>query len=318
MPLVIGTMRCAPYGLGMTHEQDSRAGLAYGVGVYLLWGLVPLYFKLLDQVGAFEIVAHRIVWSVVLLMGLLAALGKFGPLIAAFRNPRILLALTASAILIATNWLVYIWAVTHEHILATSLGYFLNPFVNIALGTVLLRERLRPATVAAIALAATGVAILATSALDTLWISLSLAFSFGLYGYVRKVTNVGAIEGLAVETTVLAPFFLGYLVWVANTGTPAFGGGDFGIDALLIFSAVITSVPLMLFAAAARRLRLTTLGFIQYIAPSIVFLIGAFVYGEPLNAGQVICFALIWAALIVFTIDNVRQARTRRLAPVAT
>lgn len=295
----------------MSDQQNTPSGYAFGIGVYLLWGLVPLYFKLLDHVGAFETVAHRIVWSVGFLLVLLLLLGKTGSLRTTIRNRRTLLALTASATLIGVNWLVYIWAVTNEHILAASLGYFLNPLLNVALGTVLLKEKLRPATIVAIILAAIGVAILAISALDTLWISITLAISFALYGYIRKVTDAGAIEGLAVETALLSPLCIAYLIWLGVTGGLMFGT-DTQTNSLLILSAVVTSIPLMLFAAAAKRLTLTTLGFIQYVAPSMVFLIGVFVFKEPLNSGQIICFVLIWTGLALFTLDNLRMARANR------
>lgn len=295
----------------MSDQHNSASGYGFGIGVYLVWGLVPIYFKLLDHVGAVETVAHRIVWSVGLLFLLLLVLGKVRNLGAIFRNRRTLLALTASATLIGINWLVYIYAVTNEHILAASLGYFLNPLFNVGLGTILLKEKLRPATLAAIILAAIGVLILAISALDTLWISLSVAVSFALYGYVRKITDAGAIEGLAVETLLLSPLCLAYLVWLGFAGGLMFGT-DRDTDLLLIFSAAVTSIPLMLFAAAAKRLTLTTLGFIQYVAPSMVFLIGAFVYHEPLNSGQVLCFVLIWTGLALFTLDSIRTAHSNR------
>ncbi|MGP1354803.1 MAG: EamA family transporter RarD [Parasphingopyxis sp.] len=301
----------------MSEQQNTPAGYAYGIGVYLFWGLVPLYFKLLDHVGAVETVAHRIVWSVGLLLILLAVLGKLGSLRATWRNRRTLVALTISAALIAVNWLVYIWAVTNEHMLAASLGYFLNPLLNVVLGTLFLQEKLRPATIIAIALAAIGVAILAWSAWDTLWISATLAVSFALYGYVRKITDAGAIEGLTVETALLSPLCIAYLVWLGMSGGLMFGT-DTETDILLIVAAVVTSVPLMLFAAAAKRLTLTTLGFIQYIAPSMVFVIGAFVFDEPLNAGTIACFLFIWTGLALFTIDNVRTARANRLRARAT
>lgn len=299
----------------MAEQENTAAGYAYGIGVYAFWGLVPLFFKLLDHVGAAEIVAHRIIWSVAFLFLLLAALGRLPQLRAAARNPKLLAALTVSAALIAINWLVYIWAVTNEHILAASLGYFLNPFVNIVLGVLILGERLNRTVIAAIAIAATGVAILAISAFDTLWISLTLAASFGLYGFVRKVTDVGAMEGLAVETTLLAPFFIAYLVWLSMAGGIAFGATGLATDALLITGALVTSIPLMLFAAAARRLTLTTLGFVQYLAPTMVFLIGAFVFGEPLDTAKLVCFACIWIAVGLFVADTVRGARARR--PIA-
>ncbi len=295
----------------MSDQHNSASGYAFGIGVYLLWGLVPLYFKLLDHVGSVETVAHRIVWSVGLLLVLLLVLGKLGSLRTIFRNRRTMLALTASATLIGVNWLVYIWAITNEHIVATSLGYFLNPLLNVALGTVMLKEKLRPTTIVAIILAAIGVLILAISALDTLWISLTLAGCFALYGYIRKVTDAGAIEGLAVETALLSPLCLAYLIWLGVTGGLIFGT-DTETDMLLIFAAVITSVPLMLFAAAAKRLTLTTLGLIQYLAPSLAFLIGVFVFNEPLNSGQIACFVLIWTGLALFTFDSIRAARTNR------
>ncbi|WP_255454666.1 EamA family transporter RarD [Parasphingopyxis sp. CP4] len=301
----------------MSEPRNTPAGYAFGIGVYLLWGLVPLYFKLLDHVGAFETVAHRIVWSVGFLLILLLAVGKLGSLRATFRNPRTLAALALSATLIGVNWLVYIWAVINEHILAASLGYFLNPLLNVVLGTLFLKEKLRPATMIAIGLAAIGVAILAWSALDTLWVSATLAVSFALYGYVRKVTDAGAIEGLAVETALLTPLCIAYLAWLGAAGGLMFGT-DTNTDILLILAAVVTSIPLMLFAAAAKRLTLTTLGFIQYIAPSMVFLIGAFIFKEPLNSGQIACFLFIWAGLALFTIDNLRMARSNRRAARAT
>ena len=297
----------------MSEPRNTPAGYAFGIGVYLLWGLVPLYFKLLDHVGAFETVAHRIVWSVGFLLILLFAVGKLRSLGDTFRNPRILAALAISATLIGVNWLVYIWAVINEHILAASLGYFLNPLLNVVLGTLFLKEKLRPATMIAIGLAAIGVAILAWSALDTLWVSVTLAISFALYGYVRKITDAGAIEGLAVETALLTPLCIGYLIWLGAAGGLMFGT-DTSTDILLVLAAVVTSIPLMLFAAAAKRLTLTTLGFIQYIAPSMVFLIGAFIFNEPLNSGQIACFLFIWAGLALFTIDNVRMARSNRRA----
>ncbi|MEQ9661320.1 MAG: EamA family transporter RarD [Parasphingopyxis sp.] len=301
----------------MERQGNSRAGYAFGVGVYLVWGLVPIYFKLLDHVGAIEIVAHRIIWSVPFLLLLLALIGRIGHLRAAMLNGRLIGTLAVSAVLIAINWLVYIYAVTTEHIVAASLGYFLNPFVNIALGTLLLGERLRPAAKVAIFVAAVGVSILAVSALDTLWISLTLACSFGLYGYVRKVTEVGAIEGLAVETGILAPLFVIYLIWLAGNGGLDFARFGAPTVGLLLGAALVTSIPLMLFAAAARRLTLTTLGFIQYLAPSLAFIIGVVIYDEPLNWGQIVCFGLIWTAIAIFVADNYRAARKRRAVRTA-
>lgn len=293
-------------------ERQLRLGLACGFAAYLLWGLMPFYFKLLDHVGAAEIVSHRIVWLPLMLLPVIWFAGQFGGLAAILRQRRILAALALSALLIAINWLVYIWAVTNEHIVAASLGYFLNPLVNVLLGVFVLGERLRRWQVAAVALAALGVAILATGALDTLWISLTLAISFGLYGLVRKLTPVTALQGLAIETAILAPASLGWLIWLGTSGALAFGV-ERATDALLVFGAVVTAIPLLMFAGAARRLRLSTLGLLQYVAPSLQFATGVFVYGEPLGPAQFACFALIWAGLAIYTADSLRAARAERV-----
>lgn len=289
-------------------DRQIRAGLGFGLGAYLFWGVVPLYFKLLDHVGALEIVAHRIAWALPLLLALIVLFRQWRGLLAALRDPAIMRALALSSVLIGINWTIYIWAVTNEHILAASLGYFLNPLVNVLLGVVVLKERLRRLQIVAIGLAAIGVALLAAGALDTLWISLTLALSFGTYGLIRKVTPVTALEGLTVETAVLLLPSLGWIAWVASRGEAGFGI-DPGTDALLILGAAVTAFPMLLFAAAARRLRLSTLGLLQYIAPSLQFAIGVFVFAEPLGALQLACFAFIWAGLLLYTADSLRAAR---------
>ncbi|MBC7985674.1 MAG: EamA family transporter RarD [Sphingomonadaceae bacterium] len=292
-------------------ERQTRAGFGFGLSAYLFWGVVPLYFKLLDHVGAFEIVAHRIAWALPLLLVLVLFARQLGGLLAALRDPAIMRALALSSVLIAINWTIYIWAVIHEQILAASLGYFLNPLVSVLLGVVVLKERLRRWQLAAITLAGAGVAVLATGALDTLWISITLALSFGTYGLVRKVTPVTAIQGLTIETAVLFAPSLGWIAWVASRGEMGFGA-DAGTDALLILGAAVTALPMLLFAAAARRLKLSTLGLLQYVAPSLQFAIGAFVFGEPLSAARIACFALIWAGLLLFTADSLRAAQAER------
>lgn len=298
----------------MFSPDDHRRGLVSGLSAYLIWGLVPVYFKLLTGVHALEIIAHRVLWSVLLLLAILVAIGRMPALVAALRNPRILGALFTSALLIGVNWAIYVWAVINGHILATSLGYFLNPLLNVLLGVMLLKENLSRGQKVAIALAAVGVAVAAAGALGQLWISVALAASFACYGLIRKLTPAGAIEGLAVETVVLAPLCLGWLAWEYAGGTLAFGR-DRGTDVLLALSALVTSIPLMFFAAAARRLPYSTLGVLQYLAPSLVFLLGIFVYGEPLRPAMLIAFVLIWAGLVVFTVDMVRRGRAPR--PVA-
>jgi len=303
-----------PVSLGSVPLEDAKAraahrtGLIYGVGAYGAWGLLPLYFKLFPGVGPVEVVAHRIIWSVLFMAIVLLAVRQFPAFTAALRQPRILGALTISAVLIAVNWLVYIWAINNEHVLAGSLGYFLNPLVNVLIGVVFLKERLRRLQIVAVAIAGVGVALLAAGELQTLWISITLAVSFALYGLVRKLTPVQAPVGLAVETLVLAPPALASLFWFATHGELAFG--RHGVEtALLIGTGAITSVPLLLFAGAARRLPLITLGLIQYIAPSLQFLTGYFLLGEPLSAARLMSFAFIWLALALFVGDSLRSLR---------
>lgn len=290
------------------NPDDHRRGLAFGLGAYLIWGLIPIYFKLLTGVPSVEVVAHRILWSVVLLIAILAATRRLPTLTAALTNPRVVGALLLSALLIGGNWLIFIWAVANDKLLAASLGYFLNPLVNVVLGVTVLRERLSRAQVAAVALAAVGVAVAAAGAIGDLGISIVLALSFAGYGLIRKVTPVGAVEGLAVETLLLAPLCAGWIAWSAAAGTLGFGG-DPVVDALLIGAAVVTSVPLMMFAAAARRLPYATLGVLQYLSPSIALGLAVVVYDEPLVPAMAVAFGFIWAGLAVFTLDLLRRTR---------
>lgn len=292
-----------------TAAATHRQGLILGVAAYLMWGLVPLFFKLLHSIAPAEIVAHRIVWSVLLLVGVLGALGRLGTLWTIMRTPSLLARLTLSAALIFTNWLVYIWSVTSNHLLASSLGYFLNPLVNVALGVVLLSERLTRAQVIAISIAGFGVMVAAATVLSEIWISVTLACSFGFYGLVRKITPVPAIEGLAIETMVLAPLCLVGLGWSAAHGWLGFGHNH-GVDALLIASSAVTSVPLIVFAAAARRIPYATMGLLQFIAPSLVFIFATTLYHEPLRPQMAVAFGFIWVALGVFVFDLIRGLRT--------
>jgi chloramphenicol-sensitive protein RarD len=292
-------------------RQDNRTGFLHGLAAYGLWGLLPLYLKLMPNVSPFEIVAHRIVWSVIFLAALLAAMRLYPALTAALRQPRVLGALVVSALLIAINWLTYVWAVAAHHLLAASLGYFLNPLVTVLMGLVFLGEKLRHRQLAAIIIAAIGVAILAMGELQTLWISLTLAVSFAFYALVRKLVVVPPTVGLMVETLVLALPALAALAWYQNEGTLAFGRIPLE-TALLIGLGAITSVPLILFASAARRLSMVTLGVMQYIAPTCQFLIGFLLFGEPLSPERLASFGLIWIALILFVWDSVRSARNAR------
>ncbi|WP_188054717.1 EamA family transporter RarD [Sphingosinithalassobacter sp. CS137] len=288
----------------------SRAGLAQGVAAYALWGLLPLYFALLRGVDAGEIVATRILWSLVLLAVLIAALRRWPRLRVAMASPRTLLMLSASALLIAVNWLVYIWAVLNHHVLEGSLGYFLNPLINVLLGVLVLRERLDRVQAAAVGLAALGVLVLAVGAGAGLWISLVLAVSFGLYGLVRKLAPVDSIEGLTIETAILAPVAGLYLLWL---GERVAFGEELTLSLLLALAGVVTAVPLLLFAAAAKRLRYSTLGLLQYLAPTMQFLLAIFVFGEHMTRAHLVCFVLIWSGLALYAGRGTWEARRRRL-----
>ena len=293
----------------MGHRRDPMTrGYISMIAAYLLWGLLPIYFKSLPDIAPVEIVAHRIIWSVAFLLVLMGARGQLGTLAGAMRSGRLVATLAVSALLIGSNWLIYVWAVANHHILAASLGYFLNPLVTVMLGVVVLKERLRPAQKGAIALAGAGVAILAVSALDTLWISVLLAVSFALYALIRKMAPVEALPGLMIETLLLSPPALAYLVYLQTSGLAGFGQN--GTESLLLMAAgVITSVPLLLFAQGARVLPLATVGVLQYMAPMMQFLLGLLLYREPLGMTRLASFVLIWLALILFTHDAVKGYR---------
>jgi chloramphenicol-sensitive protein RarD len=293
----------------MTAEHmRTRAGLLLGLGAYVLWGVLPLYFKAIEGVAAAEIVAHRIVWSLIFLAALAILWRRLASIGAALRAPKLLATLGLTAILIAINWLVYIWAVLNGHVLAGSLGYYLNPLVNVLLGVFLLKERLTRAQALAVGLAAAGVAVLAWGAAEGLWISLTLAASFATYGFLRKVAPVDSLEGLSIETAILSPIALFYVLWLQQQGTSGFGGAG-TTDLLLILGGAVTAIPLLLFTAAAKRLPYSTLGFLQYIAPSLQFLLAVLVFGEAFTTAHAICFGAIWTALFIFAWEGVRTGR---------
>jgi chloramphenicol-sensitive protein RarD len=287
----------------------TRSGLLFGIASYGIWGLVPIYFKAVAEVPAVEVVAHRVAWSMVILSGVLIAQRRLGEARAAMGDFRTLRVLVLTTILIATNWFLFIWAVAHDRVLQASLGYFINPLVNVFLGMVFLRERLSRAGAVAVLLAAIGVGYQAFLGGEFPWIALVLAFSFGLYGLLRKTARVGAVAGLTVETSLLVPAALVYLAWCGTRGTLHFGAGSATIDSLLILSGVVTAAPLLCFTVAARLLPLSTMGFLQYLAPSGHFLLAVLVYGEPLETHHLITFGCIWAALAIFSIDQLRRQR---------
>lgn len=289
-------------------SRDERsAGLAYALAAYLAWGLLPLYFKALKHVPAPEILAHRVVWSLVLLAALLAVRGEKGAFTAPFRGGRWAI-LAATTALISTNWLVYIWAVNAGRIVEASLGYFMNPLVNVLLGVAFLGETLSGRQRAAIGLAAAGVTVLVLRAGTFPWVSAVLATSFGVYGLVRKRAAIEAVGGLFAETALLAPLALAFLGARAAAGAGAFGSTP-GTTALLVAAGAITALPLVWFTLGVHRLRLSTMGLVQYIAPTGQFLLGVALYREPFTRAHAAAFGLIWASLALYTWDALARLR---------
>ncbi|MCW5663274.1 MAG: EamA family transporter RarD [Piscinibacter sp.] len=284
-------------------------GIAYAALAYTLWGLFPLYFTRLQHVAASEVLVHRIVWSLAFVLALLAWRQRWSWLPDVLRRPRVLGAFAASALLLSCNWLTYIWAVTNGHVLDASLGYFITPLVNVALGYWVLHERPRAAQWAALALATLGVLWLTVQTGQVPWIALVLAASFGAYGLLRKIAVLGALEGLALETLLLAPPALVLLVLWWGRGPASFPAPDLATNLWLLGVGPLTAVPLLLFAAGARRIPMTTLGLLQYIGPSIQFVLGVWLFGEPFGGSRLAGFVLIWAALLLYSADGWRVAR---------
>lgn len=282
----------------------SLAGAGYAIGAFGLWGAFPLYFKAVSGVPAMEVLAHRIVWSVVWVAALLWLLRQWPDVRAALREPRTRWRLLLSALLISTNWLVFIWAVAQGRVLEAGLGYYITPLVSVLLGRVVLGEALTRLQWAAVALAALGVGYM-LAGLGTLpWVSLALAATFGSYGLARKTTAVGAAPGLFVETLLLAPLALGFLLWLGDAGH---FGGDVAFDLLLVAAGLVTAAPLILFAQAARRLRLASVGLFQYITPTCQVLLAVFVFGEAFTAGHGVTFGCIWLALALYSFSAWRR-----------
>ena len=301
-----------------SHRKRAREGLLAGLGAYLIWGFVAMYFDYLHRrgVSAEHILAYRIAWSAFFLAILITVLRQWEQVWACLRSRRSLLALIGSTTLISINWYTYIYAVATHQLSHASLGYYMNPLVNVLLGVALLRERLRLLQFLAIALAVAGVTCLTVAIGKPPWIALSLAISFGLYGLLRKTMPAGAMAGLMVETAIVTPVCLAFLAWPGAHATGPRAGLD--VHALLALSGIITATPLLLFALAARRLRLTTLGFLQFSSPTLQFLIAVWYFGEPFTKARQVTFAFIWAAVIVFLLDQLRAARaSARLEPIA-
>jgi chloramphenicol-sensitive protein RarD len=287
-------------------------GVLFAVIAYGVWGLAPIYFKWLDFARADEVIVHRIVWSLVLLLVVVAARGAWGALAAIVRSRRQLRFLFVSGALVAGNWLVFVWALQNERMIEASLGYYINPLVSVLLGVVFLRERLPPLHWASLALAALGIVNELVNVGGLPWVSLTLALSFAAYGLVRKTVAVDSVLGLTVETALLLPLALGYFVFLSLVGDPAFGRVGAVETIGLLAAGVITSIPLVAFAAAALRLPLSVLGFLQYLSPSIALLLAIFVYDEPFRPSQMVTFGCIWAALALFTATELYRLRGPR------
>lgn len=290
------------------------SGLAATVGAFVIWGIFPLYLLALHSVPAMQIVAHRVAWACVLVLGWMAVRGELAGLGAVLARRGVMLRLAATAVFISINWLAYVWAVANGRVVETSLGYFINPLVNVVLGVIVLSERLNRAQWSAVALAALGVIYLTVSAGHPPWIALTLALSFGLYGYIRKTAHVDALPGLAIETAMLAPLAAGYLVWCGLQDTGALGRSGALVDVLLIASGAVTAIPLFLFAYGARRLPYSTVGVVQYLAPTLQLACAVLVFGEHFGRERLIGFAFIWVALLVYAADG--MLRSHRTKPV--
>ena len=283
-------------------------GFLYGLGAYALWGVLPIYFKAIADVAAVDIVAHRVLWSLPFLALLVQLSRGWSEIRSAAALPKVLGILALTALLIGGNWLLYVFAVTSGHILAASFGYYLNPLANVLLGRFVLKERLTRLQWIAVAIAGAGISVLAAGALGQLWISLTLCVSFALYGLLRKVVPVSAVTGLAIETGLLFPLAIAWLAWRTASGAPTLGSS--GTDtALLILAGIVSTTPLLLFTAAAKRLPYSTLGMLQFLAPTLQFLIAVLLYGEPFTRAHAVAFAAIWTALALYVVALLRSPR---------
>jgi chloramphenicol-sensitive protein RarD len=292
-----------------THAADrhSRAGFTFGLAAYGLWGVLPLYFRALRHIPAIDIVAHRVLWSLPFLAALIALAKGWNNVRDAVIRPKTLGMLALTALLIGGNWLLYVYAVTRGHILAASFGYYLNPLANVLLGRFVLKERLGPLQWTAVAIAAAGISVLAAGAIGQLWISLTLCVTFALYGLLRKIVPADAITGLGVETGLLFPLALLWLGWRFAAGAAVLGSSS-ADTGLLLVAGIVSTTPLLLFTAAARRLKYSTLGMLQFLAPTLQFLIGVW-YGEPFTKAHAIAFSAIWIALVLYVAALLRAPR---------
>jgi chloramphenicol-sensitive protein RarD len=292
--------------------RDEGRGLALGATAFGLWGLFPLYWPLLEPADASEILAHRVLWSLVFSLLLVVVLRRVDALRAIWREPRLRLAMAGAGVVIGFNWFTYIWGVNNGHVVETSLGYYINPLVTVLLGVALLGERLRGWQWTALGIASVAVVVLTLELGRPPWVSLVLAFSFGTYGLLKKTATVGPIEGLAYEGAVLLPVAAGYLIWLSSVGRATGWSQGPAHVALLATTGIVTVIPLLCFAGAANRISLSTVGLLQYIAPTLQFVIGVFVYDEAMSRERWIGFGLVWIALVILTADSLATLRRYR------
>lgn len=288
---------------------DSRSGILLGAAAYLCWGFFPLYWPLLDPAGSLEILAHRVIWSLLFVLVLIAVTRRWKTFRSIAKDRRMMVILVCASIVISFNWGGFIYGVTNGHVIETSLGYFINPLVTVLLGVFILKETLRPVQWAAVAIGGIAVLVLAVDYGRPPWIALLLAFSFATYGFLKKKANLNTFDGLGMETLILAPVALSFLIVLEMRNDLTFGHAGVGNVLLLIGTGVVTAIPLLLFGAAATRLTLTTIGLLQYLGPILQFIFGLWIFDEDMSSARWIGFILVWLALVVFTVDNLSNRR---------
>ncbi|BDU38995.1 EamA family transporter RarD [Vibrio nigripulchritudo] len=297
----------------MTDEQQrSRQGVIFAVSAYTMWGIAPIYFKALEQVPALEILSHRVIWSFVFLAILLQAGRHWHSVVSVFKRPKTFGLLAVTGLLVGINWLIFIWAVNADHMLDASLGYYINPLLNVLLGMMFLGERLRKLQWLAVFLAAIGVLVQLVVFGSVPIVAIALAFSFGFYGLLRKKINMDAQTGLFIETLVMLPAAAIYVLFIANSATSDMSTNSLSLNLLLFAAGIVTTLPLLCFTGAATRIKLSTLGFFQYIGPSLMFLLAVLVYGEAFTLDKAVTFGFIWGALLVFSVDGIRNSKKSR------
>lgn len=293
-------------------KQSELSGWLVGLSAFILWGFGPVYFKAVEHVSALEILAHRVAWTIPVTLLLLALIKKPITFVAIVKNKRLFTGLLISSVLISVNWFIFTWAVTHDQILATSLGYFINPIMSIIMGVIILDEKLDKFQWAAVAFVLLGVLNQIVNYGEIPWIALSLATTFAIYGFIKKKLQVDSLNGFLVETTIALPFAFGYIVWSLVEGQALFLHANSSTDLLLMAGGIVTAVPLILFATAAKRIPLSGMGFMQFIAPSITFILATQVYNEPLSSEQLLSFVFIWIGLVMYLVKPIKDQFKRK------